>query len=374
MSSSVSRAVRTTIGVDASPRMLDVARERVSAAGVHKLVELRLGDLRDPPVPERVPLVLIPFRSLLHMTTEADRARALAAAHELLVPGGRLVFDVFAPSAQDVADTHGRWLEREPGIFERAVWDEGSRTLTLSVRSGEETVSFGLHWLSAPEWLSLLEALEQPQLACATLAVIMAGAYNRGEAAALFGVFLAMALVLPWYMAAPPKVRKGTVMNVGATLLGVIYVPFLASFALIILRIPGDAGRNLLLTLLGLTVLYDVCAYAIGSLWGNRPLAPTISPKKSWEGAVGATFVLLLVALAIVPSVEPFTAARAVGLALVIAVAAPLGDLVESALKRDLGLKDMGSLLPGHGGVLGRVDSILFAAPAAWYFIRLVIL
>jgi phosphatidate cytidylyltransferase len=205
-------------------------------------------------------------------------------------------------------------------------------------------------------------------------AVIMAGAYNRGEAAALFGVFLAMALVLPWYMAAPPKVRKGTVMNVGATLLGVVYVPFLASFALIILRIPDDAGRNMLLTVLGLTVLYDVCAYAIGSLWGNRPLAPTISPKKSWEGAVGATFVLLLVALAIVPSIQPFTAARAVGLALVIAVAAPLGDLVESALKRDLGLKDMGSLLPGHGGVLDRVDSILFAAPAAWYFFRLVIL
>jgi phosphatidate cytidylyltransferase len=141
-----------------------------------------------------------------------------------------------------------------------------------------------------------------------------------------------------------------------------------------ILRVPGDTGRNLLLTVLGLTVLYDVCAYAIGSLWGNRPLAPTISPKKSWEGAVGATFVLLLVALAIVPSVEPFTAARAVGLALVIAVTATLGDLVESALKRDLGLKDMGSLLPGHGGVLDRVDSILFAAPAAWYFLRLVIL
>lgn len=202
----------------------------------------------------------------------------------------------------------------------------------------------------------------------------MAGAYNRGEAAALFGVFLAMALVLPWYMAAPQKVRRGTVTNAGATLLGVVYVPFLASFALIILRIPGDTGRNLLLTVLGLTVLYDVCAFAIGSLWGNRPLAPTISPKKSWEGAIGATFVLLLVALAIVPSIEPFTAARAVGLALVIAVAAPLGDLVESALKRDLGLKDMGSLLPGHGGVLDRVDSILFAAPAAWYFIRLVIL
>jgi phosphatidate cytidylyltransferase len=238
-------------------------------------------------------------------------------------------------------------------------------------------LAIGLILLGQGEFYAVLKARgAQPATALGLIAgaIIMAGAYNRGEAAALFGVFLAMALLLPWYMAAPLMVRRGTVTNAGATLLGVVYVPFLASFALIILRIPGDTGRNLLLTVLGLTVLYDVCAFAIGSLWGNRPLAPTISPKKSWEGAVGATFVLLLVALAIVPSIEPFTAARAVGLALVIAVAAPLGDLVESALKRDLGLKDMGSLLPGHGGVLDRVDSILFAAPVAWYFIRLVIL
>lgn len=238
-------------------------------------------------------------------------------------------------------------------------------------------LAIGLILLGQGEFYAVLKAHgAQPATALGLIAgaIIMAGAYNRGEAAALFGLFLAMALVLPWYMAAPPKVRKGTVMNAGATLLGVVYVPFLASFAMIILRLPDETGRNLLLTVLGLTVLYDVCAFVIGSLWGNRPLAPTISPKKSWEGAVGATFVLLLVALAIVPSVEPFTAARAVGLALVIAVAAPLGDLVESALKRDLGLKDMGSLLPGHGGVLDRVDSILFSAPAAWYFIRLVIL
>jgi phosphatidate cytidylyltransferase len=238
-------------------------------------------------------------------------------------------------------------------------------------------LAMGLILLGLGEFYAVLKSHgAQPATALGLIAgaIIMAGAYNRGEPAALFGVFLAMALAIPWYMAAPQKVRRGTVTNVGATVLGVVYVPFLASFALTILRIPGDTGRNLLLIVLGLTVLYDVCAFAIGSLWGNRPLAPTISPKKSWEGAVGATFVLLLVALAIVPSIEPFTAARAVGLALVIAVAAPLGDLVESALKRDLGLKDMGSLLPGHGGVLDRVDSILFAAPAAWYFIRLVIL
>ena len=145
------------IGVDSSPSMLEVARERVGAAGVDELVDLREGDLRDPPVPERVPLVLIAFRSLLHMTTEADRTRALAAAYELLHRGGRLVFDVFAPSNEDVEATHGRWLEREQGIFERADWDQIARTLTLSVRRGEEASTMVLAWLSPLEWQQLLE-------------------------------------------------------------------------------------------------------------------------------------------------------------------------------------------------------------------------
>ncbi len=153
----VARAGIEVIGVDGSAAMLEVARERAAAAGVAELVDLRLGDLRDPPVPERVALVLIPFRSLLHMTTEEDRVRALRAARELLVPGGRLVFDVFAPSSDDIEATNGRWLEREPGIYERADWDEGERTLTLSVRRGEEASTMVLAWLSPIEWRRLLE-------------------------------------------------------------------------------------------------------------------------------------------------------------------------------------------------------------------------
>jgi SAM-dependent methyltransferase len=143
------------IGVDASARMLEVAREYAAAEGVE--LDLRFGDLREPPVTERVPLVLIPFRSLLHMTTEAERLCALRAAREVLLPGGRLVFDVFAPSAEDVEDTHGRWLEREPGIFERADWDEGERTLTLSVRRNDEASTMLLAWLSPAEWRLLLD-------------------------------------------------------------------------------------------------------------------------------------------------------------------------------------------------------------------------
>lgn len=145
------------LGVDSSPGMLAVCREAAGAAGVSALIDLRLGDLREPPVEERVPLVTCPFRSYLHLRDDEDRLRALAAAYELLVPGGRLVFDVFAPGADDIEETHARWLEREPGIYERAVWDEAARTLTLSVRGEGGEATMALAWLSPGEWQTLLE-------------------------------------------------------------------------------------------------------------------------------------------------------------------------------------------------------------------------
>ena len=154
------------IGVDSSPGMLAVCRERAELAGVTELLDLRLGDLVDPPVEERVRLVTCPFRSYLHLLTDDDRLRALGAARELLVPGGRLVFDVFAPAADDIEDTHGRWLEREPGIFERADWNEDARTLTLSVRGDSGATTFTLAWLSPDEWRELLERAGFQVLGC----------------------------------------------------------------------------------------------------------------------------------------------------------------------------------------------------------------
>ncbi len=144
------------IGVDSSAEMLRVCRETAELAGVADLLDLRLGDLREPPVAERVELVTCPFRSFLHLPTEHDRLKALRAARELLVPGGRLVFDVFAPAEDDIASTHDRWLEREPGIFERALWDRSRRTLTLSVRGPQGRATMALSWLSADEWAALL--------------------------------------------------------------------------------------------------------------------------------------------------------------------------------------------------------------------------
>jgi SAM-dependent methyltransferase len=157
----IARAGVRVIGVDSSPAMLTLARRAAEDAGVVDRLDLRLGDLREPPVSQRAPLVVCPFRSLLHMETETEKLRAIRAAHALLEPDGHFVFDVFAPSREDIAETNGRWLEREPGIFERADWDEESRTLSLSVRSSDgAATTFGLHWLSAPEWLELLDDAE----------------------------------------------------------------------------------------------------------------------------------------------------------------------------------------------------------------------
>ena len=152
----VARAGIRVIGVDSSTRMLEVCRRAAERAGVAPLLDLRAGDLVDPPIEERVSLVLVPFRAYLHLRDDEERLRALRAARELLVPGGLLIFDVFAPGDDDIAETHARWLEREPGIWERADWDTGSRVLTLSVRGEPGETTMMLFWISPLEWRMLI--------------------------------------------------------------------------------------------------------------------------------------------------------------------------------------------------------------------------
>jgi SAM-dependent methyltransferase len=154
------------IGVDSSRGMLDVCARHARDAGVAERLDLRLGDLRRPPVDERVPLVTCPFRAYLHLRDDEERLDALRAARDLLKPGGRLVFDVFAPSREDVEETHGRWLEREPGIFERADWDLVEQTLTLSVRGAQGESQMTLWWLEPARWHALLVEADFAVEAC----------------------------------------------------------------------------------------------------------------------------------------------------------------------------------------------------------------
>jgi len=145
------------IGLDSSQGMLDVAAAQAGAAGVAELVDLRLGDMRNPPIEGTFPLVTCPFRSLLHMETDDDRRAALRAIRGLVSPEGRFVFDVFTPAADDIAETHGRWIQREPGIWERADWDEEARRLVLRVRGDAGgAAQMSLAWLSIREWVELL--------------------------------------------------------------------------------------------------------------------------------------------------------------------------------------------------------------------------
>ena len=205
-------------------------------------------------------------------------------------------------------------------------------------------------------------------------ALVLGAGYFRGENAMLAIMALSIFATFLWYMTVPAPHRRNLVSNIAITVLGVAYVPLLAAYALAVLKLPD--GKGLTLSIIGLTFVYDTAAFAVGFFWGSRPLAPAISPKKSWEGAIGATLVVIAVAVGVVGSSVSLldTVGRSVGLAVVVALFAPLGDLAESLIKRDLEIKDMGGILPGHGGVMDRIDSVLFVAPAAFIYLRLILL
>jgi SAM-dependent methyltransferase len=142
------------VGIDTSPTMLELTRQRAEALELP--IEVHEADMRALPDLGTFPLVTIPFRALLHLRDDDERHRVLAAAGERLEPGGRLAFDVFHPDHRDIAETHDRWLEREPGIHERADWRPEERALTLTVRSGGTDAAMELWWVDPPDWRRLL--------------------------------------------------------------------------------------------------------------------------------------------------------------------------------------------------------------------------
>lgn len=133
---------------------------------------------------------------------------------------------------------------------------------------------------------------------------------------------------------------------------------------------PGIGGPELVLYLLVLTELNDVAQYCWGKRLGKRPITPTVSPNKTWEGFLGGIATTLLMAWLLAPLLTPLSSTDALWAGLLIAVAGFFGDLSISALKRDLGIKDTGNLLPGHGGLLDRLDSLGYTAPLFFHFCR----
>ena len=144
------------VGVDNSPVMLELARAKAAAAGVE--LDLRLGDMLHLPDLGTYPLVTVPFRAFLHLASDDERLSVLRALRERIEPGGRLAFDVFHPHPLDIAETHDRWMEREPGIHERARWDAQQRTLELAVHAGSADATMRLWWVTPSGWRRLLEA------------------------------------------------------------------------------------------------------------------------------------------------------------------------------------------------------------------------
>lgn len=196
--------------------------------------------------------------------------------------------------------------------------------------------------------------------------VMLVGVFLKGSRAALLVLFLTVAFSLVWYLAGERKSR--IVPSLAVTILGVAYAPLLGSFVGLLLK---EYPRPTLIAGLGAAAFYDVFAYAAGSKWGKRPLAPTISPRKSIEGAAVATGAIVLLTAIVAPLLGPWNPFQAALMGLMVAIAAPLGDLFESLIKRDLGIKDTSALFPGHGGALDRFDAILFAAPAIYLSLKM---
>jgi phosphatidate cytidylyltransferase len=149
---------------------------------------------------------------------------------------------------------------------------------------------------------------------------------------------------------------------------GVFYVAWLLGH-MITLR-QFTEGPFLIFFLFLVTWANDTGAYYVGTLWGRRPLAPRISPRKTWEGAAGGLLGSVLAALACRAwFLDSLSTGEALGAGVLIGLTAPLGDLAESILKRSAGVKDSGTILPGHGGLLDRIDSLIFTTPAFYYYL-----
>lgn len=228
-------------------------------------------------------------------------------------------------------------------------------------------IAAGFEWFTALQKSGFRPATLLGLVAVAALPI---ACYWKGESAIPAIVVLTFVFGIVWYLSSASGRARPTA-NLGVTLVGVVWIGVLGGFAALIVDIPAQ-GVSILLVAVVAAVATDVGGFFFGRSMGRSPLIAT-SPNKTVEGLVGgiAATIFAVFVLVVVLGVSGLGAGKALVLAIVLAVVAPLGDLAESLFKRDLGLKDMGSLLPEHGGILDRFDALLFVLPATYYVLRI---
>ena len=207
-------------------------------------------------------------------------------------------------------------------------------------------------------------------LGLTAVAALPIATYWKGESAIPAILFLTFLFGIVWYLSSASGRARPTA-NLGVTLIGVIWIGVLGSYAALLVDIPQQ-GVSLLLVAVVAAVATDVGGFFFGRAMGRSPLIAT-SPNKTVEGLVGgiASTIFAVFIVVVILGVSSLGAGKALLLAIVLSVVGPLGDLAESLFKRDLGLKDMGSLLPEHGGLLDRFDALLFVLPTTYYMVRI---
>ncbi|CAA9368613.1 MAG: Phosphatidate cytidylyltransferase [uncultured Nocardioidaceae bacterium] len=249
--------------------------------------------------------------------------------------------------------------------------------IALTIASLAYVKALFLILVVAAIWLGLREMAQALAQQGTSIPLVPVGA---GTAAMIVGSYYGGPDVLVVVLAATaltcifwrlPGGQEGFVRDVTGTLFCLLYLPFLASFVALLLA-PDDGLRRVL-TFIAVTAASDVGGYAIGVWLGRHPLAPSVSPKKSWEGFAGS--VVASMAAGVACLAVWFEGTWWVGLVLgaAAATAATLGDLAESLLKRDLGIKDMSQMLPGHGGVMDRLDSLLATVSVVWLVLHFLV-
>jgi phosphatidate cytidylyltransferase len=176
-----------------------------------------------------------------------------------------------------------------------------------------------------------------------------------------------------YYLVKPSQESPTT--NISITLMGVFLVALSLSHFILMLKLDQEISWTVPFTVIVMVWIYDAVAYFVGSALGKHKMAPRVSPNKSWEGTLAGTIGAFVAAWVLYLTVNrPWLSLEvALVLAAIVAVAGPVGDFTESLIKRELGIKDMSSLIPGHGGILDRFDSMLFTAVFSYYYLRLII-